>query len=318
MLEFVVILVGFYVAWNIGCNDSANAIGTSVGSGATSHRMGILVVAISAIIGTSLAGKHVSSTVVEASSFCTTEMMIIALACAGAWVTTASYFGLPVSTTQSTIGAIAGTGLAISSNISWDLFIDMVMAWISNPFITAVVAYSLCYGFTIIFRPVRDIVMINRIFSALTILIGAFMAFMIGSNGGGTVAGAIFAITSRNFSLLALCAGLGIAIGAISFSGRVVRSVGKKITELSPLAAFSSQFGAALVILMFNHLFPSFGFPSLPVSSSQAIVGGVMGAGLVKGMYAINKRRMIYMITGWVLTPMVACALAFFSSILLI
>ena len=114
---------GFYMAWNIGANDVANAMGTSIGSGALTMKKAILIAAVFEFAGAFLVGSHVTETVrkgiIDLSIF--TEMengtsilmygMLASLLAAGAWLQIASYFGWPVSTTHSIVGAIVGFGI---------------------------------------------------------------------------------------------------------------------------------------------------------------------------------------------------------------
>ena len=124
---------GFYMAWNIGANDVANAMGTSIGSGALTMKKAILIAAVFEFAGAFLVGSHVTETVrkgiIDLSIF--TEMengtsilmygMLASLLAAGAWLQIASYFGWPVSTTHSIVGAIVGFGIIAggAAGVDW-------------------------------------------------------------------------------------------------------------------------------------------------------------------------------------------------------
>ena len=107
-------IFGFYMAWNIGANDVANAMGTSVGSGALTLRRAVILAAILEFAGAFLVGSHVSETVrkgiVDPAVFSDVQVfiygMLASLLAAGVWLQIASYFGWPVSTTHSIVGAI--------------------------------------------------------------------------------------------------------------------------------------------------------------------------------------------------------------------
>jgi PiT family inorganic phosphate transporter len=92
------------------------------------------------------------------------------------------------------------------------------------------------------------------------------------------------------------------AVGAITFGSRVTDTVGKSITPLDYGGALSAQMAAAFGV----HLFSMAG---IPVSTSQAVVGGVIGVGLTKGMSAVSGRKIITIFLGWIITP--ACAAGF-------
>ncbi|MBT6451769.1 MAG: inorganic phosphate transporter [Planctomycetes bacterium] len=155
-------IFGFYMAWNIGANDVANAMGTSVGSGALTLRRAVIVAAVLEFAGAFLAGSKVSDTVrkgiVDADLFSGDPTaficgMLAALLAAGAWLQIASYYGWPVSTTHSIVGAIIGFGIlyAIEApperNLSWTTAIhwpkvgQIVSSWVISPLLSATISY---------------------------------------------------------------------------------------------------------------------------------------------------------------------------------
>ena len=132
-LIIVAIIAGFYVAWNIGANDVANAVGTSVGSGALTLKQAVLIAAIFEFCGAFFLGGTVSETIesgiVNSSIFSENNNdyifgMMASLFAAGVWLQFASYFGWPVSTTHSIVGAVLGFGLVVGGieAIYWEEF----------------------------------------------------------------------------------------------------------------------------------------------------------------------------------------------------
>ena len=119
ILKILVLVVGFYMAWNIGANDVSNAMGTSVGSGALTLRRAVLVAAVLEFTGAFFVGANVSETMqrglIDTEMFITEPLILILGMCAalfgtGIWLQIASYFGWPVSTTHAIVGAILGFG----------------------------------------------------------------------------------------------------------------------------------------------------------------------------------------------------------------
>ena len=138
------LIVCAYMAWNIGANDVANAMGTSVGSRALTLKQAVIIAAIFEFAGAFLAGDAVTDTVrkgILSVDFDTvdedlaTKLMfgfIAAMLAAALWLTVATRFGLPVSTTHSIIGGIVGIGLVIDSDmIDWGVVGTVVMSWIA-------------------------------------------------------------------------------------------------------------------------------------------------------------------------------------------
>ncbi|MBW2733388.1 MAG: inorganic phosphate transporter [Deltaproteobacteria bacterium] len=144
--------VGLYMAWNIGANDVANAMGTSVGSGALSLRRAILVAGLLEFLGAVLVGAYVTDTVrkgiVDPAIFANSPRelvfgMMAALLAAALWLNAASVFGFPVSTTHAIVGAVAGFGLLFGGTgaINWGKLGFIVASWFVSPVIGGLVAY---------------------------------------------------------------------------------------------------------------------------------------------------------------------------------
>ncbi len=143
---------GFYMAWSIGANDVANAMGTSVGSGALTLKKAIIIAAILEFSGAFFVGSNVTETVrkgiIDPSIFIHDPMlfmlgMLSALLAAAAWLQLASYFGWPVSTTHSIVGAIVGFGLITGGvhAIKWPKLFSITMSWVISPILSAIIAF---------------------------------------------------------------------------------------------------------------------------------------------------------------------------------
>jgi PiT family inorganic phosphate transporter len=149
-------LVGLYVAANIGANDLANAMGTSVGSGAITLKRAVWISIIANLLGAVLAGGHVTSTISKGMidpALLASEPnklmlgMFAALISAGLWVHLATYFGLPVSTTHAIVGAVVGFGIISvgAGAVSWGKIIAVAISWVISPAAGALVAGSIFY-----------------------------------------------------------------------------------------------------------------------------------------------------------------------------
>lgn len=147
------------MAWNIGANDVANAMGTSVGSGALTLRRAILVAAIFEFLGAVLFGSHVTDTIRkgvldfggdELSRELSQKLMygfMAALLAAAIWLTVATKMGLPVSTTHSIVGGVIGVGLFIQpSSVNWGKVAEIVISWVVSPLLGAVLAFLSFYA----------------------------------------------------------------------------------------------------------------------------------------------------------------------------
>lgn len=186
----ITLLFGFYMAWNIGANDVANAMGTSVGSGALTLKRAVIVAAIFEFSGAFLVGSNVTNTI-RKGIFDPTQLeaielgcgMIAALLAAGVWLQIASYFGWPVSTTHSIVGAVVGFGCVALGfdKINWGEVGTIASSWVISPVLAGAVSYII---FRIVLRKVffqRDPVEAAK---RVTPHIAAFVIFvMVGVSG---------------------------------------------------------------------------------------------------------------------------------------
>lgn len=152
ILIMIAVVFGFLMAYGVGANDVANAMGTSVGSKALTIKQAIIIAAIFEFAGAYLAGGSVTSTIrggiTDASFFVDTPElmaygMIAALLAAATWLIVASYFGWPVSTTHSIVGAIIGfaaVGVGMDA-VHWNKVGGIVGSWVVTPMLAGVLAY---------------------------------------------------------------------------------------------------------------------------------------------------------------------------------
>lgn len=152
LLIILVLVVGFYMAWNIGANDVSNAMGTSVGSGALTLKKAIFIAAILEFCGAFFLGSNVSQTmqsgIINPSYFNENPSiflygMLAALLSTSIWLQIASYFGWPVSTTHAIVGAILGFGLIIGGpdTVKWAEVGSIALSWIISPAISALFSF---------------------------------------------------------------------------------------------------------------------------------------------------------------------------------
>ncbi len=305
-LAIAVVAVAFYIAWNIGSNDSANAMGTAVGSGILSFRQATLTIAIFVIMGAYLRGYRVMKTVgkgIVPSGYLSMEMAVIALLAAGIWVTIATVKGLPVSTTQSIVGGVIGVGLAVGAPINWFTMFKIASAWVLSPILSGVLAIVLYRFYSWVVSRLKSASTIEALYKALAVLGGSYMAFNFGTNEVANASGPIVGAGFLEPKVAGVMVAMSLAIGSLTFSYAVMHTVGKKITSLGPISAFAAQFGSAISVSLANVL-------GLPVSSSQSIVGGVVGVGLLVGE-GVERSVVRDILFGWVATPLTAIFISF-------
>ena len=156
---------GFFMAWGVGANDVANAMGTSVGSKALTIKQAILIAMVFEFAGAYLAGGEVTSTIrkgiVDSSVFVDSPDLLVfgmlsALLAAGTWLMVASFMGWPVSTTHSIVGAIVGfAAVGVSTDaVNWNKVSTIVASWVVSPVIAGTISFA-------IFRSVQNLILIQ-------------------------------------------------------------------------------------------------------------------------------------------------------------
>lgn len=152
ILLLLTLCAGFYLAWNIGANDVANAMGTSVGSGALTLKRAVMIAAVLEFSGAFFFGQHVSETVqsgiIKSEIFASNPFLLVygmlsALLATGAWLQVASYCGWPVSTTHAIVGGVVGFGTVIGGidAIYWDNVAYIVSSWLLSPVLGGVLSF---------------------------------------------------------------------------------------------------------------------------------------------------------------------------------
>jgi PiT family inorganic phosphate transporter len=148
----VTIVVGFYMAWNIGANDVANSMACAVGSKSLTIFWAVILAGLCNFFGAVLVGSHVADTVrngiIDAHAFTNDPRMLAhgmlcALLAASVWLNLASYFGMPVSTTHSIVGAVVGFGIleAGFGHIHWHKMCEIVASWFISPLAGGIMAF---------------------------------------------------------------------------------------------------------------------------------------------------------------------------------
>ncbi len=154
VLIILAIVFGVFMAWGIGANDVANAMGTSVGSGSVTIKQAIIIAVIFEFSGAILAGGEVTATIrkgiLDAALFTNDPHLLVygmmaSLLAAGGWLLIASSFGWPVSTTHSIVGAIVGFGaVGVGFDaVAWSKVIKIVISWIASPILAGVISFTL-------------------------------------------------------------------------------------------------------------------------------------------------------------------------------
>lgn len=324
---------GLFLGWSLGANDAANVFGSAVGSKMVSYRKAAIIASVFVILGAVIQGAGASETLGKLGAVNAIGGSFTVALAAAVTVYFMTKFGLPVSTTQAIVGAIIGWNLFTGNPTDGKALTQIVSTWVSGPVLGAVFAILLY----IILKTIKKnssmhLVRFESYIRTSLIIVGAFGAYSLGANNIANVVGVFipaFNLQDLNLGLftlssarqLFLLGGLAIAAGILTYSKKVMEIVGNNIVELSSEAALVTVLAQALVLFLFSSswlstVFVKIGLPPIPmvpVSSSQVIIGCIIGIGLYKGARNINFRILGEISAGWVVTPIISGVLAFFS-----
>ncbi|MDD3043328.1 MAG: inorganic phosphate transporter [Methanosarcinaceae archaeon] len=330
------------MAWNIGANDLANAMGTVVGTGGLSIRQVIVLAAVFEFLGAVYFGSRVTETIakgivpidrlgelgnpgnlgngpaglaggVGGFPHMLALGMLAAVLAAGFWVTFATFYNLPVSTSHASVGGMLGFGLALAyrgiipySLIRWPVLARIVASWLISPVLGAVLAFLLfvLIRTLVLHRVEKDV---EKYFVGLQVITACYLAFAHGSNDVAGAVGPLSAAFARLGLIggeevpawLFMLGGVGMVLGLSTWGYRVIETVGSKITELTPSRGFAAQFATASVVLLHSYV-------SLPISTTHILVGSVIGVGLAGGLSAVDLSVVWKIVFSWIVTVPVA------------
>lgn len=284
------LIASLFLGWALGANDTANSFGTAVAARLVRLSRATLLMAAFVMLGALLEGRKCFVTV-EALSVGGMLAASVATFSAASVVATMTYFGLPVSSTQCMVGALIGVAL-LRGLLNVAVLCKVAVAWLVTPVLALALAYLVHRALTPLFLKVLSVREFHSVMQGLVVLFGCYGAYTLGANNLANVVGP--AVASKAISPLwgQLLGGAAIAMGALTYSRKVIETVGGGIIPMDAFSAFVAVFSHALVLHICTWL-------GVPTSSSQAMVGAVIGVGMVYGVRMVNRRLVAFILGGW-------------------
>ena len=335
-LILIFLTSGLFLGWSLGANDAANVFGTAVGSRMVTFITAAILCSVFVILGAVISGAgaaHGLGKLGAVNAIAGSFMCAFSAALTVFWMTK---LGLPVSTTQAVVGAIIGWNLFTGSITDMNALIKILGTWVACPVLGAVFG-ALIYKITMIFlvKVKPHLLRLDQFTRYGLIIAGIAGSYSLGANNIGNVMGVFVSsspftdvaigdfLTLTGIQQLFLLGGVAIAVGVITYSKRVMMTVGNTLFPLNPVGAFVVVLTLSLVLFLFSstgleHFLVSVGLPPIPlipVSSSQAVVGAIIGIGLLKGVSGARQIRwgvLLNIGSGWVSTPIIAAIICFF------
>lgn len=323
---------GLFLGWSLGANDASNIFGSAVGSRLISFTKAAVIASVFVVIGAVLQGAGASDTLGRLGSINAIGGSFTVALAAGLTVYLMTKAALPVSSTQAIVGAIIGWNLFTDNAVDGRSLTQIITTWITGPVLGGIFAYVLYHLVKVIRKRINvHLILYESYIKTGLIIVGAFGAFSLGANNIANVMGVFvpsISLEDADFGIftltgaqqLFLLGGIAIAAGILTYSKKVIETLGNNLLELSSEAALVVVLSQALVLFIFSssalsRLLSGIGLPTIPlvpVSSSQVIVGAIVGVGLYKGVRNINLKLLGSIASGWVTTPVAAGLLSFF------
>jgi inorganic phosphate transporter, PiT family len=292
------LLGGIYLGWSLGANDAANVFGTAVTSKMISFLMAALICAGFVVLGATLEGQAGIETI---SNLTTQSLFTATITAVGAAVsiTVMTFLRIPSSTSQAVVGSIIGVGL-FGSQVEFAGLGKIVLCWVGTPIgglIIAMILYKTLGYLLNRWRP--SIYSQDTMLRFGLIAAGAYGAYALGANNVANVTGVYVGAGLLSVQSAVLIGGLSIGFGVLTYSKPVMSTVGKSIVRLD-------AFSALVVVLAEAITVHAYSWVGVPVSTSQAVVGAVIGVGLIKQATAIKGAVVLRIFLGWLATPIFA------------
>ena len=328
------LLSGIFLGWSLGANDTANIFGTAVGTRMIRFRTAAIVTAVFVVLGAVISGAGATHTLGKlgaVNAIAGSFTVALAAAVTVGWMTKLK---LPVSTSQAIVGAIIGWNFFTGSPTDINTLVKIVTTWVLCPLLAAAFAFVI-YKITMAVLSRSRVHLLkqdsyNRIG---LLLVGAFGAYSLGANNIANVMGVFVPanpFTDLSFSTLFTLSGtqqlfllgaIAIGVGVFTYSYRVMITVGNDLFKLTPVAALVVVLSESIVLFLFaskgletwlaSHGLPT--IPLVPVSSSQAVIGAIVGIVLAKGGRGINMKVLGKVSSGWITTPVIAAIISFIA-----
>ncbi|XRD24427.1 inorganic phosphate transporter [Lysinibacillus fusiformis] len=307
MLEYFAIAISLFFAMNIGASGAAASMGVAYGVGAIKKAwQALLLCAIGVYSGAVLGGGEVVKTIssgIMPQEYITVKIVIIILISATSSLFFANLLGIPLSTSEVTVGAVVGVGMAYKVLFVQSLLVIMSF-WVIVPLIAFVIA--LICGKLLYKVQHRGLLKDHPILTVLLVLAGFFEAFSAGMNNVANAVGPLVGAGMMDVTIGIMLGGAFVAIGAILLGKRVLETNGKKIMRFQKAEGILiSSTGALLVGI--SSIF------GLPVPLTQVTSSSIIGMGMAKnGKQILHKHIVKKIIRIWVVSPIFSLAISYF------
>lgn len=296
-------LGGIFLGWSLGANDAANVFGSAVSSKMLRFWTAAILASVFVLIGALLEGQAGIETLQGLTNLSLHQAVVSSVAAAIS-VTIMTLLGQPVSISQAVVGGILAIGF-LNHQLNFAGLGKVVTCWFGTPVAGVIIAVLVYKGLGVFYnRATLNLFETDILLRLCLIGAGSYGAYALGANNVANVTAVFVGAGMMDLFYATLIGGLSISMGILTFSRRVMETVGNKLVQLDAFSALVVVLAEAITVHIFT-------FVGVPVSTSQAVIGAVLGVGIVKGINIVRLRMVINVLLAWFLTPMVACFFAF-------
>lgn len=325
---------GLFLGWSLGANDAANIFGTAVSTRMVRFKIAAIVCSIFITLGAVISGVGAAHTLGSLGAVNAIAGAFTTAFAAAFTVYSMIKCGLPVSVSQAVVGAIIGWNWFTDSVTDISSVVKIASTWVACPLLSALFSAIIYLTLDKFLRSAKIHLLKRDYYTRIAMIAtGAFGAYSLGANNMANVVG-VFVPVAPFFDLdingihisavqqLFFMGSVATALGVFTYSRKVMGTVGKGLMPLSPFSAWVVVVAQSVVLFIFaseglEYFLASNDLPTIPlvpVSSTQAVVGAVIGVGLCKGAAKTIKWSVVgRIVCGWVITPVIAATICFFS-----
>ncbi|MDQ0339983.1 sulfate permease [Caldalkalibacillus uzonensis] len=311
LLTFIAIVIALFFAMNIGASGAAATMGAVYGAGAVRQKtLALLLVALAVFLGAVLGSGEVVKTIgsgIIPTDILNVPIVLIILVGATSTLFIANLLGIPLSTSEVTVGSIVGVGIAFQALYVSNL-LYIVSFWIIVPVVAFSVAYVSGKGILWFERRYPDLKKggkWRKALIALLIFTGCLEAFSAGMNNVANAIGPLVGAGLLDATQAIWLGGAFVALGAVLLGGRVLETNGKRITSLSLLqGSVVSGTGGTLVVLA--------SLLGIPVPLTQATTSAILGVGTAENGFRLwQKNVIVQIIKVWIVSPILSLVVSY-------
>ncbi len=292
------LLGGIFLGWSLGANDASNVFGPAVASRMLQFKTAAVLASAFVLLGALLQGQAGIETLIGLTQL-TYQQAVVSSVAAAVTVTIMTILGLPVSVSQAVVGAILGIGF-LNKELNVMGLGKVVTCWFGTPIGGLFIAVIVYKALASLYNNLKiNLFQSDKLLRLALIAAGTYGAYSLGANNVANATAVFVGAGHLSLSSAVLVGGLSVGLGILTFSKRVMETVGSRLVRLDSFSALVVVFAAAVTVHFYT-------FVGVPVSTSQAMIGAVLGVGIVKGINTVSRRTLANILLGWFLTPVVA------------